>query len=500
MMQLGELLKGIEVEETFGPVDCEITGIAYDSRRVGPGNLFVALKGEITDGNLYVNHALARGAAAVLSEEPPKASGVAWIKVKNARRSLARLAHNFYHRPSERVRLVGVTGTNGKTTTTYLLESMLRRAGETPCVVGTISSRIGDESLQLERTTPEAPDLAAILDRAAGRGCRYAVMEVSSHALDRLRVYGFSFRTAIFTNLTRDHLDYHRDFESYYAAKRRLFLPEGVPPPPTAVINADDQWGRRLASEARSRILTYGLGANAEIRAERLEFDFSGTRMTVNLGGRKLDLTSRLVGRANAYNILAAAAAAFDLGFDPEIIRLGIADLAAVPGRFEKIDCGQPFLVIVDYAHTDDALRNLLEIVRALKPRRVITLFGCGGDRDRTKRPLMGEVAGRMSDLVVATSDNPRSEDPEAILDEIEVGLKRASANYVRIADRREAIAYALGAAGAGDAVVIAGKGHEKVQVLKDKVIPFDDAQVACELLKPNPQPSAISEENKSFC
>ena len=483
-MVLRELLSALrEPYQAAGPLDGEVTGVAYDSRRVVPGSVFVAMQGEMTDGHRYVGQAVARGAAAVLSERPPEAEGVTWVTVTNARHALAEIAAAFYRDPTARLTLVGVTGTNGKTTTTYLMESVLRAAGEKACVVGTISARIGDEAFAAERTTPEAPDLLAFLDRAAGRGCRYGLMEVSSHALDRGRAYRFRFAVAIFTNLTRDHLDYHGDFESYFRAKRLLFINESGVRPGRSVVNVDDPWGRRLAADLPDA-LTYGLSSAAAVHATGYTCDLKRIRLSASVLGRSLELESALPGKANVYNILATVATAAALGLPDDVVRRGIGALERVPGRVERVDEGQPFEVMVDYAHTDDALKNLLELVSECASGRIITVFGCGGDRDRTKRPLMGEVAGRYSDLTVATSDNPRGEDPEAILQEIEPGLKASGGAYVLIPDRRAAIRHALYGAGPGDVVVIAGKGHETTQVIGPQVFPFDDRAVARELIR----------------
>lgn len=488
-MILSTLLSTIKEPYRYsGTLDHAVAGVTYDSRRVVPGSVFVAMQGEVTDGHRFVDQALAKGATAIVSEREPATANVTWVTVNNARKALALMASAVYNNPSARMRLVGITGTNGKTTTTYLLESVLRTAGEKVCVIGTINARIGDEVLSsAERTTPEAPDLLALLDEAIAKGCRYGVMEASSHALHRARVYGFKFKVAIFTNLTRDHLDYHGDFESYFQAKRLLFVNDSGVHPDSSVINIDDSWGRRLASE-RPGAITYGLAAPAAVHARQYTYDLQRIHLIVDVAGRSLEIESALPGKANVYNILATVAAGTALGLSDDVIRQGIAALPRVPGRVERIDEGQLFEMLVDYAHTDDALRNLLELVKDCAKGRIITVFGCGGDRDRTKRPLMGEVAGHYSDLTIATSDNPRSEDPEAILKEIEPGLKRSGGAYVLMADRRAAIRHAIAQAQPDDVIVLAGKGHEATQVIGKQSIPFDDRLVARELIRERPR------------
>lgn len=477
----------------WGNLETEVTGVTYDSRQVRPGNLFVAMTGEVTDGNKFVPQAIDKGAAAIVSERD-RSLDATWIKVNDARKSLSSLSAAFYNHPSRRITLIGITGTNGKTTTSYLLESILRAAGERVCLTGTINSRINGEQTHLtDRTTPESSDLMRFLDDAIKQRCRFGVMEVSSHALDRMRVYGCKFRAAVFTNLTREHLDYHRTFRSYFRSKRALFINAERNYPDFSIINVDDPWGRKLAREIRkSHLITYGFSKQADVCVERCRYDFDGMRLEARVFEKRVRLQSPLPGKANVYNVLASVATADALSIPHTAIRNGVSGLRTVPGRFERIDCGQPFTLLVDYAHTDDALKNLLELVTELAQGRTITVFGCGGDRDRTKRPLMGEVAGLYSDLVVATSDNPRSEDPEAILKEIETGLKKTDTPYVLLPDRRKAIEYAIGNAQPNDVVVLAGKGHETTQVLTDRIIPFDDREVARELLNCKGQRSGV--------
>ncbi len=485
-MTFQQVLEGVEALASRG--DPEILGIQYDSRHVLRGDLFLAMRGETVDGNRYIPDAIARGAAGVVSDtaEAEPHSGVAWARVEHGRRALAGLCANFYRRPAQRLTLTGITGTNGKTTTSFLLESMLGASGRTSALIGTIEYHIGPEVLRAPHTTPEALELNLIFDLALGFLAGEAVMEVSSHALAQQRVWGLGFDVAVFTNLTRDHLDYHDDMDDYFAAKRTLFTGCGAEPPRAAVLNADDQYGARLVPLAQSmgsEVITYGI-SRGEVRTEGIEMGRQATAFQLQTPQGKIRVVSPLVGQMNVYNILAAAAAAYARGCPLEAIARGVASLQSVPGRFQSVDCGQPFTVVVDYAHTDDALRNLTAVAREFVSRgsksgRVITVFGCGGDRDRAKRPLMGEAAGRGSDFVVLTSDNPRSEDPLAIMNDALIGLQRSGARYQAEADRRKAIALALSQAKPGDIVLIAGKGHEKVQVTAQATLPFDDVQVA---------------------
>ena len=479
-MKLGELLQGVSGLEIGAPAALEITSLAYDSRRVERGALFFAIRGEKADGHDFIPQALERGAAAVVSERAAPADLAShWVRAPRIRRALAAASRNFYGRPDSPLQLVGITGTNGKTTTAYLLESIFRAAGIPTGLFGTIEYRFGGRTLTALNTTPESLDLLECLAELVGSGGKAAVMEVSSHALAQERVWGLHFAAAVFTNLTQDHLDYHKDFEHYFAAKRRLFEGLGAGPPDLAVINADDEWGRQLLDLPFARRITYGMNSGAEVRAKEFHQDLSGLRALVQTPMGTLDIESPLVGRANLANLLAATATAVGLGVEGAKVKEGIAALAAVRGRFERVDEGQPFLVVVDYAHTDDALRNALKTARELTRRRLITVFGCGGDRDRTKRPLMGEAAGSLSDHVVLTSDNPRTEDPLLIMNDVLVGLQKAGKPYGVEIDRESAIRKALEVAGEGDVVVIAGKGHETYQILKDRKIPFDDREVA---------------------
>jgi UDP-N-acetylmuramoyl-L-alanyl-D-glutamate--2,6-diaminopimelate ligase len=467
-----------------------VTAVTYDSRQAGPGAVFVALRGVNADGASFAREALNRGAVAVVSEaDAPTDVTRPWIQVPDARLSLAALAATLYDKPSEELTLVGITGTNGKTTTSYLLTSIFEAAGIKCGRIGTVGYRIGEREFESSRTTPEAPDLQRMLRDMVDSGCGACVMEVSSHALTLRRADRLHFAAAVFTNLTRDHLDFHRDMEAYFVAKRRLA--ELLPDTGIAVTNLDDPRGRDFAAAAH-RPVTYAIDAAADVRPGPLTFSIEGLRFDVRTPRGTLRLTSPLVGRPNAYNILAAVATAMALDVPFSAIEKGIASLKNVPGRFQVVSTGADDVrVVVDYAHTDDALKNLLETARPLSAGRVITVFGAGGDRDRTKRPLMGAVAARLSDLVVITSDNPRSEDPNQIIDEIKRGIvmpadrtppggtPAKSTPHVAIVDRKAAIERAVRDAAAGDLVLIAGKGHEKYQVIGDKTLPFDDVEVA---------------------
>ena len=490
-MTFQHLLDGAEVLSQSGNPD--VTGVEYDSRRVKPGCAFVAMRGETSDGNRFIDQAIQSGAVAVVTDSPEQKprEGVAWAVVPYGRRALARVSENFYKRPAERIAITGITGTNGKSTTAFLIESILSAAGRKSALIGTIEYHVAGHVYPAPHTTPEALELARIFSEAIGVGATDAVIEVSSHALAQERVFGVPFDVAVFTNLTRDHLDYHKTMEEYFAAKRVLFEGCGTDAPRACVTNLDDEYGAKLVAFSRKRsavVLTYGW-EHGDFHAENVDINPRGTRFDIATPQGKISVFSPLIGRVNVYNILAAAGACYARGCDSKAIARGVESLTHVPGRFERVDCGQPFTVVVDYAHTDDALRNLTALAREFVSRgtmaaRVITVFGCGGDRDRAKRPLMGEAAGRGSDFVVLTSDNPRSEDPRAIINDALVGLQKAGVKYSVEADRRKAIALAVGEARPGDIVLLAGKGHEKVQVTREGSLPFDDVEVAREALR----------------
>jgi UDP-N-acetylmuramoyl-L-alanyl-D-glutamate--2,6-diaminopimelate ligase len=470
-----------------------ISGIAYDSRTVESGAVFVALKGQRADGTMFARQAIGRGAAAIVSEtSAPADVQTPWLVVTDARLALAVLAAAFFNHPSREMRVVGITGTNGKTTTAYLIASIFEAAGVRCGILGTVAYRVGPgerDSREASRTTPEAPDVQALLREMVERGCGACAMEVSSHALSLRRVDDVAFAAGVFTNLTRDHLDFHEDMEAYFQAKRRLF--EMLPPGAPSLLNLDDPRGASLA-EAGGRPVTYAINRAADIQPGPLSFSLEGLQFDVRTPRGTVHMRSKLVGRPNVYNILAAVATATALDVSFDAIERGIRTLEGVPGRFQLASAPKDDVtVVVDYAHTDDALRNLLETARPLAKGRLITVFGCGGDRDRPKRPLMGAVAGRLSDLVVVTSDNPRGEDPQRIIDEIQRGItpdtrgrgREDQPRTLTIVDRRAAIAKAIELARPGDLVLVAGKGHEKYQVIGDRVLPFDDVAVSREAL-----------------
>jgi UDP-N-acetylmuramoyl-L-alanyl-D-glutamate--2,6-diaminopimelate ligase len=463
----------------------DVGGLAYDSRRVQPGDLFFAFPGSRADGRQFAQDALARGAVAVAAEsDPPPELAARWIQVAHGRQALAVAARNFYGKPDEHLGLTGISGTNGKTTTAYLIDSVLRAAGHITAMIGTIEYHVAGRVLPAVNTTPESLDLVRLFADLRQAGGTHATMEVSSHALALGRVYGLNFHTAVFTNLTRDHLDFHGTMEAYFAAKRLLFEGAGGPPPKYAVLNRDDGYARQIKPNRHTRVFWYGLGQESDLRARHIASGFQGLRFDVQFGKQRFAVESPLLGKINVYNILAACGAGLSYGIAPETVARGIANLQSVPGRFERVDEGQPFVVAVDYAHTDDALRNTIAAARGLNPKRVITLFGCGGDRDRAKRPLMGQAAAEASDFVVLTSDNPRSEDPLKIMNDALVGIRRVDKPHAIEPDRAAAIARALKEAREGDIVILAGKGHETYQILKDRTIPFDDRVVAREVLK----------------
>jgi UDP-N-acetylmuramoyl-L-alanyl-D-glutamate--2,6-diaminopimelate ligase len=486
-MTMGELLAGVRLKMPFSPPlsQLDVQGLDYDSRRVQPGFLFFAFPGSRADGREFALDAVSRGALAVASESAtPAGFPVPWIEVEHGRHALALAARNFYRHPDQRIALTGITGTNGKTTTSYLIDAVLRAAGKITALVGTIEYHLAGRVLPAVNTTPESLDLNRLLADLEQAGGSHAVMEVSSHALALGRVYGLAFHTAIFTNLTRDHLDFHHTMEDYFAAKQLLFSGAGAPPPAWAVLNRDDEWCRRVQIPRQSEALWFGLGQSATVRARHISSNLQGLRFEVQSRKTRFMVESPLLGKINVYNILAACCAGLSYAFPPETIAAGIAQCRAVPGRFERIDEGQPFGVVVDYAHTDDALKNTIAVARGLDPKRIVTLFGCGGDRDRAKRPLMGQAAAENSDFVVLTSDNPRSEDPLAIMNDALVGIRRTDVPHIVEPDRATAIARAIKEARPGDIVILAGKGHETYQVLKDKTIAFDDREVARGVLR----------------
>ena len=486
-MKLPDLLKGVQTVSPPAPADLEIQNLACHSGKAQPGTIFFALHGAKADGNKYIADAISRGASAIASGEPRPADlpqAVAWIQVREPRKALAIAAANFYGHPAEALELVGVTGTNGKTTVTHLVDAILKAAGAETGLFGTIAYHTPRGDYPAPNTTPESVDLHGFLAEIREVGGKYAVLEASSHALCMDRLWGCHFAVAVFTNLTREHMDYHKTFEDYFAAKRRLFEGTGAGAPDYAILNVDDPYGPRLKGFAQ-KTLTYALQEPADITARKFSLSLTGLSFTALTPAGKMSIQSPLVGKINVYNILAAVGVALALGVEADAIEAGVHSLESVAGRFERIELGQPFLVIVDYAHTDDALENLIRTARELNPKgRIITLFGCGGEKDRTKRPVMGEVTGRLSELTVLSSDNPRSEDPLKIISDIVVGLQKTNGRYLIEPDREKAIGMAFDEARAGDIVLLAGKGHENYQILADQTLEFDDRKVARRALR----------------
>lgn len=486
-IELGEVFAGAQAQIPAGGAKLPVRGIACDSRKAAPGFVFFALHGAKEDGNKYVHDAVERGVIGVASEDAAPADlspRVAWIRVGESRKALAISAANFFGQPAKSLQVIAVTGTNGKTTTTSLIDSVLRASGAKTGLFGTIAYHTPLGEYPAPNTTPESLDLQGFFAEIRDAGGKFAVMEASSHALVMDRLWGCHFQAAVFTNLTREHMDFHKNFEDYFAAKRRLFEGTGAGAPEVAVLNADDPYSARLMGLAKNTV-SYGVESPADISAKKFQLAFSGLTFTAQTPNGRLQIQSPLVGRINVYNILAAIGAAQAAGITNQTIEAGIRGLQNVPGRFQRVDLGQPFLVIVDFAHTDDALENLIKTARELNPKgRVITLFGCGGGKDRTKRPVMGEVAGRLSDLTILTNDNPRQEDPLKIISDIVVGLQKSSGKYLIEQDREEAIGMAFDEARAGDLVLLAGKGHEDYQILADKTLPWDDRRVAQQELR----------------
>jgi UDP-N-acetylmuramoyl-L-alanyl-D-glutamate--2,6-diaminopimelate ligase len=492
-MRMDGALRGVEVVASEVAANVEATGVQYDSRRVRRGDVFVAMRGGISDGNRFVGAALERGAVAIVTDSSDHVGlSVPVYVVEHGRRALAGIAANLLGHPELALKVSAVTGTNGKTTTAFLLEQMLRSVGRKCVLIGTIETRIGDEVRASEHTTPEASDLLQIFADGVAAGCTEVVMEMSSHALDQERVWGVPVDVAIFTNLTQDHLDYHGTMEKYFAAKLKLFRGVGAGSPRVAIVNGDDPMGDCIFGttiDEGSDCITYSLGPEGMSQARSIDYAAGHTRYGWWICNSHVGIESPLTGKVNVYNLLAASCAALARGLSLEEIAAAVKELKQVPGRFQIVPGSREagFTVVVDYAHTDDALRNLITLARDLvKPHvgRVITLFGCGGDRDTTKRPKMGRAAAEGSDLVVLTSDNPRSEDPQTILDAALAGVLETNAEYVVEIDRAKAIAFAIKAAKAGDIVLLAGKGHEKVQILRDGTVPFDDVEVAAEVLR----------------
>ena len=474
--------------ELNGPDTAQATDVTHDSRQAKPGTLFVAIKGHTMDGHRFVDDVIRRGAVGIISEyDPPSGFGGAWLKVKDAREALAKAASVIYGEPSHNLDLIGVTGTNGKTTTTYLCFALAEAAGIKPAMLTTVEYRIGEKSEEAVRTTPEASDTNKFLRDAVDSGCKMAAMEASSQAIDLHRCDWLRFKVAIFTNLTQDHLDYHHTMDNYFDAKKRLFDGRLGEKPGSCVVNIDDEWGVKLVDELRGngqRVVTTSQKADADLTAENIDVSLiKGTSFLLKTPKGDVNITSPLVGRPHVYNMLSAAGAALELGYDLDSIKKGLGKCVGAPGRFERVPNDSDFAVVVDYAHTDDALLNTLKTARDLTTGRIITVFGCGGDRDKTKRQPMGRVAGQSSDFVIITSDNPRTEDPLKIIQEIEIGVKETGTEYLAISDRRQGIFEAVTKARSGDVVIIAGKGHETYQLIDNEKFHFDDREVAAEAL-----------------
>ncbi len=487
-MRLADLLLAVEAELTAGLPDTDIQGITNRSSDVAPGFLYVAWRGMEHDGHDFIPEALRRGATAVVVEKRDISvpAGVAVVHVPDGRASLPKLVARFYGDPSRELQVVGITGTSGKTTTAFLTEAVFSQTGHRTGLIGTVWVKIGDQIRAAAATTPEASDLQRIFAQMVQAQTDYAIMEVSSHALELNRVDQTRFMVGVFTNISHEHLDFHKTFDNYVKAKRKLFalLSDTDDPPSWAVINVDDQEGAKLAAELSVPVIGFGLSEGANLRASDIEVSPQGTRFIAYFRGTSVAVRLRLIGRVNVYNALAAMGVALTQGLPLDTIADTLGKVAGVPGRFETVDEGQSFTVVVDYAHKPDALAKVLDTCRELSQGRIITVFGCGGERDVTKRPVMGEIAAHHSDFTILTSDNPRREDPKEIAQEIARGCAAAEGNYTIILDRAQAISTAIDQAGPGDLVLVAGKGHETYQTFGDHTVHFDDREVAREALK----------------
>jgi UDP-N-acetylmuramoyl-L-alanyl-D-glutamate--2,6-diaminopimelate ligase len=489
-MQLKTLLAAVPVREIIGPIDRAVESIAYDSRRVQRDGLFVALRGEESDGHDFIGQAIEKGATVIVAERAERNSRATCVVVDNTRRAIADLSARFFNYPARKLKLAAVTGTNGKTTTTFLIKHICEKAGLRCGLLGTVRYEIGERVLPAARTTPESLDLQELLSQIAYAGCRAAAMEVSSHALAQERTRGIEWDVAVFTNLTQDHLDYHGTMENYFEAKAKLFeqLPlQQKKKKPVAIVNIDDRYGRKLIKKIDNEVsvMTLGLGLNADFRASNYRMEFGGTSYQLDARGKSYLVRVPLIGRFNVANSMAALAAANALGIGLREAVLSLAKSPQVPGRLEIVPAKRQFQVFVDYAHTPDALLNVLKTLRELEPRRLIVVFGCGGNRDREKRPLMAQVADQNADYAIVTSDNPRKEDPDKIIADIEKGFR--GNHFEKITDRAQAISHAIEIAQPRDIVLIAGKGHENYQEFADHTVPFEDTQVARRAVENHP-------------
>jgi len=483
-MRAKRLLKNSVIIAPKGMPDYEISGISCNSKSTQEGFIFVAIKGNRVDGNVYIKEAISRGAKIIVTDAPKNtvrnSKQTTFIKVADARKTLAQLASEFYERPAEKIKIIGVTGTNGKTTITYLIEAIIKEAKLMPAVVGTINYRFKDKIFASGNTTPGPLDLQSMFAKMSSKGVNYCVMEVSSHALDQGRVEGIKFDSAIFTNLTQDHLDYHENLENYFKAKAKLF--KVLSNRSSAIINIDDKYAKKLIPITKAKIVTYGISNKAQVFARDIKSDIHGTEFTVSSKEPDTNIRTSLIGKHNVYNILAAFSWAQNAGIDLKIIQSAINKFKLVPGRLEKVDCKCDFSIFVDYAHTDDALKNVIQSLRNISKNRIIVVFGCGGERDKKKRPKMGRVVSELSDYAVITNDNPRTEDPEKIIEDILKGIKRS--NFCVIPERMSAIRKSLTLARQGDIVLVAGKGHENYQIINGKTLHFDDKEAVKECLK----------------
>ncbi len=498
-MTLSKLLEGVAVTKIFQTLygkmvvthETEVNHVHYDSRKVDRGDMFVAIRGIGVDGNSYVTNAISQGAKVVVTDNNNALedyyfmhNGVVKVVVPDSRVALAQISNNYFGHPTKHLQMIGVTGTNGKTTTAFLIKMLIESELKTG-LLGTIEYHIGDERIVATHTTPESLEMQGLFSRMVNKGCTSAVMEVSSHALHQHRVHGIDFKVAVFTNLTQDHLDYHKTMDEYFEAKKILF--DSLQEPSTAVINIDDSWGRKLFSAVQSKKISYGTSSDADMRATNITLSFGGTQFTIEFKNQKLEITAPLVGRFNVSNILAAFSTGYALGISPEVMKERLQTATPVAGRFEQLQSSKGWTAIIDYAHTPDALEKALKTIHDVlgeyKQGKIITVFGCGGNRDTTKRPIMGKIASELSDVVIVTSDNPRFEKPESIIDEIMSGVVHG-VEVIREVDRRTAVVKALCLAQAHDVVLIAGKGHEDYQIIEDKKLPFSDQKIVDEFLQ----------------